>query len=195
MACALCVSGAPPTIASLHPLIGSCQLDPAPPAMATRGAFTTTAPERLIQSLRRNAAYSFWVDFTRRLRVGPPEALNYYCKDYSSRRSGCPNRHRPAINCLGFDVAAVIFRRQEATRNFKSRVNAHASRRSRILVIGFARNLDNVINQSFALELSCARMLVAKFLRPNNSTFGPSPADGADGGTSARLPIRRSGTR
>ena len=59
MACALCVSGAPPTIASLHPLIGSCRLDPAPPAMATRGAFTTTAPERLIQSLRRNAAYSF----------------------------------------------------------------------------------------------------------------------------------------
>src|SRR6266513_981148 len=80
MACAPCVSGAPPTIASLHPLIGSCRLDPAPPAMATRGAFTTTAPERLIQSLRRNAAYSFWVDFTRRLRVGPPEALNYYCK-------------------------------------------------------------------------------------------------------------------
>jgi len=116
------------------------------------------------------------------------KARNHRLLDYSSRKIWTPDR-----DGFGFDVAAVIFRRQQATRNSKSRVNAHASRRSRILVIGFARNLDNVINQSFALELSCARMLVAKFLRPNNSTFGPSPADGADGGTSARLPIRRSG--
>src|SRR6266566_2096872 len=116
------------------------------------------------------------------------KAGNHRLLDYSSRKIWTPDR-----DGFGFDVAAVIFRRQEATRNSKSRVNAHPSRRSRILVIGFARNLDNVINQSFALELPCARMLVAKFLRPNNSTFGPSPADGPDGGTSARLPIRRSG--
>ena len=99
------------------------------------------------------------------------KALNQDCSTIARARSGCLIVIAP-LSMTGFDVAALLFRRQEATRNAKSRANAHPSCRSRILVIGLRPDLDNFILKLFDLELSCARILVAKFLA-QKVTFEP----------------------